>query len=437
MFRRRGVTFPLRWKVALSFSLLLFLVVGLLFLAFMRYEWIFLTQEGQKRARSLSASLAVNARDPLLAQDDLRLGPITESIRQDRDVQYAYITDHRGRVLYHSDPLKVGSVAGQGFPGPEKDTIQMSTPIEVEGVLLGTAVVGLGAGHIRQAVRTTSLGLIIPLGLGTGVGLLGILILTGVHVNRVEKLERAVQALGSGELDVQVEDRSLDEVGRLVRGFNEMVYQLQGARRQIESNFRETISALAEAVEAKDAYTRGHCDRVARISVALGEKAGLDAVVQKELELAAILHDVGKIGVETGVVGKLGPLSMDETKDMRHHPEIGARILSPLSSLRMVGLYVRHHHEHFDGSGYPAQLKGDQIPLPSRIILLADAFDAMTTDRPYRGALSRKEAFVRIRKGRGRQFDPYLVDLFFQLHEDGYIARVYDDLPEEGEPSDA
>ena len=436
--RSSGVsTFSLRWKVSISFSVLLFMVVGLLFFAFMRYERIFLHREGEKRAQSLALNLAVNARDPLLAQDDLRLGPVTESISQDSDVLYAFLMDHQSRVLYHSDPVKTGKLLPQGVPMSEKGVIQVSVPIVVEEVQVGTAVVGLSEDHIREAVAATAIGLIFPLSVGTGLGLLGIFFLTGVHINRVELLEKAVQALGSGNLQVRVDDRSMDEVGRLSRGFNEMVTQLHKARKLVEKNFKETISALAEAVEAKDAYTRGHCDRVARISLAIAKRAGLETARCMELELAAILHDIGKIGVEEGVVGKLGPLNPAETKDMRHHPEIGARILSPLSSLKKVGSYVKHHHEHYDGTGYPDRLKGEKIPLPSRIILLADAFDAMTTDRPYREALTRKEAFQRINLGRGKQFDPRIVDIFFALADEGYVDAVYGDVPEEAQPSNA
>jgi len=427
--RSHGVsTFSLRWKVAISFSVLLFVVVGLVFLAFMRYEWIFLSREGEKRAQSLARNLAVNAQDPLLAQDDLRLGPVTESISQDNDVRYAFLMNHQARVLYHSDPEKTGKVFDEGIPIPPNGIIQASIPVVVEGVLVGTAVVGLSEDHITEAMAATAVGLILPLGLGTGLGLLGIFVLTGLHITRVEQLERAVQALGSGNLQVRVDDRGMDEVGRLSRGFNEMVGQLHMARKEIEKNFKETISALAEAVEAKDAYTRGHCDRVARMSLAIAKKAGLDTERCMELELAAILHDVGKIGVGEDVVGKLGPLSRDETKDMRHHPEIGARILSPLSSLKRVGLYVKHHHEEYDGSGYPDGLKGEQIPLPSRIIQMADAFDAMTTDRPYREALTKKEAFQRIIDGSGKQFDPAIVNFFLALDEDGYVDAIYGEL---------
>ncbi|MDF1534905.1 MAG: HD domain-containing protein [bacterium] len=420
----RGLVFSLRWKVALSFSVLLFLVTGLVFLALLRYQWVFLAREGDKRARSLAANLAVNARDPLLAQDDLRFGPIVESVTLDRDVSYAYLTDHQGKILYHSNPARTGEVLDQGVSHPGTDIIQSSMPIMVEDVRVGTAVVALGAGHIRQAMRSTAIGLLFPLSLGTAFGVVGTFFLTGVHVKRVERLEEAVRALGSGDLTVRVQDISHDEVGRLSRHFNEMVGQLHTARRQIERNFKETISALAAAVEAKDAYTRGHCDRVGRISVAMGERLDMDEVQLGELELAAILHDVGKIGVEAGVVGKVGPLTAGETLQMKGHPEIGARILNPLSSLHKVGLYVRHHHEHFDGSGYPDGLKADEIPLPARIILLVDAFDAMTTTRPYRKALTKAQALFRIDEGKGKQFDPHLVELFSQLDGEGIVEDI-------------
>ncbi|UCG37986.1 MAG: HD domain-containing protein [bacterium] len=429
---REGVPLlaSLRWKVAISFSLLLLLVVGLTFLAFIRFEWVFLGQEAQKRAQSLARYLAVNARDPLLALDDLRLGPITESINQDEDVRYAFLMDHQGKVVYHSQTERTGVVLSRGVPDPPGGVIQASLPIMVEGVRVGTAVVGVGTDHIRRAVVTTALGLIIPLAVGAGLGILGIFLLAGHHVKRVERLEEAVQALGYGDLRVHVHDKSRDEVGRLTRHFNLMVAQLHSARRQIERNFKETISALATAFEAKDKYTRGHCERVAGISVALGSKLEMDEARLNELEMAAILHDVGKIGVEGGVVGKVGPLSEGEVDDMKGHPEIGSRILHQLTSLQKVSLFVRHHHEHYDGTGYPRGLMESEIPLASRIIHLVDAFDAMTTDRPYREALSREEALMRVREGSGKQFDPMLVDLFFLLEEEGVIEAICEEVEE-------
>jgi len=420
----KGFVFSLRWKVALSFSVLLLLVASLVFLALLRYQWVFLSKEGDKRANSLAVNMAVTARDPLLAKDELRFGPIIESVTLDREVVFAYITDHLDKILYHSDPERVGEVLVGGIPVSGQGIIQSTVPIMVEDVQVGMAVVALGADHIWDAMRSTAIGMLLSLGLGTGLGVVGIFFLTGVHVQRVERLAEAVKALGSGDLTVRVQDRSHDEVGRLSRHFNEMVGQLHTARKQIERNFKETISALAAAVEAKDAYTRGHCDRVGLISAEMGARMDMDEAQLGELELAAILHDVGKIGVEEGVVGKHGPLTAEETDKMKNHPEIGAKILNPLTSLHKVGLYIRHHHEHYDGSGYPGGLKGDAIPLASRIILIVDAFDAMTTTRPYRKALTKDEALSRIGEGNGTQFDPFLVELFYRLDREGVIEAI-------------
>ncbi len=418
----------LRWKVALSFSGLLLIVVALLFFAFMRYERIFLSLESEKRAQSLANNIVINARDPLLSQDELRLSSLIESVTQNNEVQYAYLIDHKGYILYHSEPDKTGKVLANGIPEPARGIIQAAVPIAVENIKIGTAVVGLGVHHIDQAMMETAKGLILPLGLGAGLGILGIFLLAGIHVKRIKRLEEAIRALGSGDLLVQVEDNSLDEVGKLTRHFNEMVGQLHSARQQNLRNFKETVSALAVAIEAKDAYTRGHCDRVAQISVAIGDRLEMDEKLCEELELAAILHDVGKIGIEAGIIGKASSLTDEEFAEMKRHPDIGARILSPLSTYREVTLFVRHHHENYDGSGYPDGLKGDEIPQAARIIHLVDAFDAMTSNRPYRKALSKEEALLRIKQERGKQFDPMVVDMLLQLEKDGRIEAIFEEV---------
>ena len=415
----------MRWKVAISFSGLLLIVVALLFFAFMRYERIFLSLESEKRAQSLANNIVINARDPLLSQDELRLSSLIESVSQNNEVQYAYLIDHKGTILYHSEPEKTGKVLADGIPAPAKGVIQAAVPIEVENIKIGTAVVGLGVQHIDKAMMETATGLILPLGLGAGLGILGIFLLAGIHINRIKKLEEAIRALGSGDLLVKVEDDSPDEVGRLTRYFNEMVDQLHSARQQNLRNFKETVSALAVAIEEKDAYTRGHCDRVAQISVAIGNLMEMDEKQCEELELAAILHDVGKIGIQAGIIGKPSALTDEEFMEMKRHPDIGARILSPLSTYPEVILFVRHHHENYDGSGYPDGLKKDEIPQAARIIHLVDAFDAMTSNRPYRTALSKEEAISRIKLERGKQFDPVAVDMLLQLEKDGQINAIF------------
>ncbi len=423
----------LRWKVALSFSFLLILVAGTVAMALVRYEWIFLSKEAEKRVDLLAVNLAVNARDPLLALDEMRFGPITESVMMQEDVKYAYLLDDKMEVVYHSDANMIGKVLGGGIPEPGKSVIQKAVDIKVEGVIVGAAVVGLGADHIHNAMVTTIIGVLAPLLIGTVLGVLGIFFLAGIHVKKIESLDVAVQALGAGNLFIEVDVKSRDEVGRLAAHFNEMVGQLNKARQQVLKHFTETIRALAATVEAKDAYTKGHCERVALISKAIAERVGMNESAMKDLGLAAILHDIGKIGVEGDIISKLGPLDDVEVDDMKHHPVIGARILSPLSALVRVGLYVKHHHEHYDGTGYPSGLRGEVIPLPARIIHLVDAYDAMTSTRPYRHALSRGEAIKRIREGEGCQFDPELVEVFLELDNEGVIARICDEV-ERSEP---
>ena len=419
-----GPRISIRWKVALSVSLLLVAVAGAVAFALIRYERFFLTQEGEKRVRALANSLAVNARDPLLIGDDLRLAPITQSVMNDPDAIYAFVVDHRRRVAYHPDGSLIGARYPDGLPAPPKDVLEAAVRIEVEATPVGTAVVGLAADFVDEAMRATTLGLLVPLSAGTLIGVLGICLLTGFHVKRIETLEEAVRAVAAGDMLAQARVGGRDEVSRLANHFNRMVVEVQAAREEVEKGFMETVGALAAAIEAKDPYTRGHCDRVSRISKAIAMRIGLSSEDVKDLELAAMLHDVGKIGVRAKILTKAGRLNETESENMQRHPEIGARILSSLSSLGSVGVYVRHHHEHFDGSGYPAGLAGDEIPLPARIIHIVDAYDAMTTTRSYSSAVPHEEALRRIVACKGSQFDPALVEVLLDLEREGIVAAV-------------
>ena len=177
------------------------------------------------------------------------------------------------------------------------------------------------------------------------------------------------------------------------------------------------VAALANAVEAKDETTERHCERLAVVVARLGEKAGLDGDVLEALAYGALLHDVGKIGVPESILTKPGPLSEDEWTILRRHPEIGERICRPLILSREFVPIIRHHHERWDGAGYPDALRGEAIPIGARMVGLADAFDAMTHDRPYRAAMPLEAAIDEIRRGAGRQFDPGLSPLFLELVE--------------------
>jgi hypothetical protein len=194
--------------------------------------------------------------------------------------------------------------------------------------------------------------------------------------------------------------------------------ELIESNRLLRRDLVRVSDALIQAVEAKDAYTGGHLRRVSEYAVAVGEKLGLRGRDLETLHYASLLHDVGKLGVPESVLRKEGPLDAQETGQMRLHPEIGARMLERLELLRGAAPLVLHHQERFDGErdgqhpGYPQGISGEQIPLGARIIAVVDAFDAMTTTRPYRNALPQVEAAAVLRRERGQQFDPRVVDTF-------------------------
>jgi HD-GYP domain-containing protein (c-di-GMP phosphodiesterase class II) len=156
----------------------------------------------------------------------------------------------------------------------------------------------------------------------------------------------------------------------------------------------------------------------------VGRELGLDPKALKRLELGALFHDIGKIGVPEAILAKPGPLSDEEWKVVRLHPELGARILAPIERLEQVCEIVRHCHEHWDGSGYPNGLVGEEIPLESRVILVCDAYHAMTTDRPYRRRLPVEEACRRLREAAGTQFDPQVVEVFLALDAPALAGRA-------------
>ena len=179
----------------------------------------------------------------------------------------------------------------------------------------------------------------------------------------------------------------------------------------LEQTFVSTVEALANALEANDAYTSHHARWITDLSLRVGRELGLEDSALKHLELAALLHDIGKIGIPSDVLSKPGRLTADERRLIETHPALGEKIIAPIERLEAVRPIVRHCHERWDGRGYPDGVAGDQIPLESRIIAVCDAYHAMTTDRPYRRRLSHPEALRRLWDGAGSQFDPRVVEV--------------------------
>jgi response regulator RpfG family c-di-GMP phosphodiesterase len=233
------------------------------------------------------------------------------------------------------------------------------------------------------------------------------------HADLKAEIKRLNQVTREQNFKLQDMNRNLEGKVR------DRTKQLAEKHQQLRTAYVQTIRALSEAVDAKDAYTRGHSERVGVYASKIAREMNFPKDVIERVYIAGLLHDVGKIGVRDAVITKPERLTPEEYLEIKAHPEIGFRILEPVEFLRDVAPCVRHHHEWYDGSdrGYPDRLRGDQIPLPSRIILVADTVEAMTSDRPYRKALSLEAVISEIHKYTGTQFDPKVTEPFLRLLE--------------------
>jgi putative nucleotidyltransferase with HDIG domain len=242
------------------------------------------------------------------------------------------------------------------------------------------------------------------------------------HYDLKSEIRRLNQVTREQNLKLQDMNRTLEAKVR------DRTKQLADKNQELRIGYVQTIRALAEAVDAKDAYTRGHSERVGVYASKLGRELGLPRELIERIYISGLLHDVGKIGVRDAIITKPDRLTPEEYEEIKHHPEIGARILQPVAFLADVVPCVRHHHEWYDGSdrGYPSRLVGDQIPLPSRIILVADTVEAMTSDRPYRKGLPLDRVSAELHRFSGTQFDPNCASAMLRLLErygEAFLSR--------------
>jgi putative nucleotidyltransferase with HDIG domain len=286
---------------------------------------------------------------------------------------------------------------------------------------LGYLAVALNTAQLQAGLDQLRLFLLILFAAAALITLVIGLMLAGAITRPVQRLVGAMGAVAAGDLAQRAPAGPSDEIGYLGKVFNLMTIGLQEKTQALEDTYFAAIEALARAIDARDPYTYGHSARVAAFSLEIADELGYPQDKRESLRRSALLHDIGKIGIEDHILRKAGALNYLEATQMREHPVIGHQMLKDVPFLHSSLSGIRHHHERWDGTGYPDTLGGETIPVQVRILSVADVFDALTSDRPYRQALSVAEATEMIEREAGRQFDPAVVAAF-KSRRDGIVA---------------
>jgi putative nucleotidyltransferase with HDIG domain len=388
-----------------------------------------------KRGASIALSAAIPAGYSILADDRLALDNLAAKIEASQeDIIYVAILDNDSTVLAHNQLSETG-MAFETTNGPSLlsasnftmqqvnrnglSSYEFKSPIEFADNRVGQIVVGIDT-QMLHAAKESVRRRILMLSLAVlAIGSMGAFMLSKLFTAPIERLAAGVSEITAGHYHVEVKVTSKDELGRLTQSFNDMSkvimsqkQHLEDYSHNLEESYVSTIKILAAALDARDNYTLGHSARVARLSLLIGQRLGLNDAELKDLEMACFLHDIGKIHIPDVIINKPVPLNHEETHIIKKHPEQGAAILRLAESLHKYIPVILHHHEWYNGQGYPHGLQGDEINIFAQIVSIADTYDAMTTSRPYRKGCSREEATAEIMKYRGTQFNPELADIF-------------------------
>lgn len=232
--------------------------------------------------------------------------------------------------------------------------------------------------------------------------------------SRIEKIVVGTRHIASDDLDYKVEVRGNDEISELADSFNKMAVSLSDSRKKLREYFYRVVQSLVRILEAKDPYTRGHSERVSEYAKETAKEMGFSEEKSESVRKAAELHDIGKLVIEESILNKKTDLSQEEWDLIRNHPIVGEEALKPIFPEPDILAMVRSHHERYDGKGYPDGLRGDKINIFAQIVSVADAFDAMTTNRSYRPALDKKTAIEELKKKSGTQFNTQVVNAFLK-----------------------
>ncbi|MCK5218791.1 HD domain-containing protein [bacterium] len=391
---------------------------------FTRQQRDILIRETTRRGTTIARNLATISTDFLITNDNLALATYVDSVTKNEGVMYSMILDEKGTILAHNRienvgkaylepsgvrPLTNEEVLIQPYENKNGVSIlDIASPIRLRnGVRIGTVHIGMSQRAIDRLVNQTFRD---SLSIAAGLLIIGIIIsilVTNMMLKPVGELMREAKALGEGNLDRRIKIKGRSELAVLGKTFNEMAAHLKEL-------YIGVLRAMAKALESRDKFSAGHDQRVAEYAAICAGNIRLSKDEVENIRLAAQVQNLGHIAVPDAIMGKTGRLTTEEYEKLKEHPVIGADILSQIKALRGTVSLVLHHHERFDGRGYPKGLKGKQIPLGARILAVADAYDAMISVRRHREAISRSAALEEIKKGAGTQFDPEIVRAFIE-----------------------
>jgi putative nucleotidyltransferase with HDIG domain len=360
------------------------------------------------------------------------LAAIASGIRSSGADQLSFYTTTGDVLLSSLSPTVALSAATRGQVQPDRPAtfsqssggqtyMNLLSDWTMRKVRLGYLAVALNTAQMQAGLDQLRLLMLILFSVSALITLLIGLMLAGAITRPVQRLVGAMGAVAAGDLSQRAPAGPSDEIGYLGKVFNLMTIGLQEKTQALEDTYFAAIEALARAIDARDPYTYGHSSRVAAFTLEIADQLGYPKDKREGLRRAALLHDIGKIGIEDHILRKSGALNYLEAKQMRAHPVIGHQMLKDVVFLHSSLSGIRHHHERWDGAGYPDTLSGETIPLQVRILSVADVFDALTSDRPYRPAMSVAEAIDMIERESGRQFDPAVVAAF-KARRDAIVA---------------
>ncbi|MBM2828824.1 MAG: putative phosphohydrolase [Actinobacteria bacterium] len=418
---------------------LVFILVATVAAAVMRITDAAIQRDLLQRGVAISRIVAFSAGYSLLSGDRLALDSLAaETGKSSSDIEFVAVRDTGNIIVAHSRVEE----RGKTYDSPDRSSLlgsfletradevsreghsmfEFTTPVIFAGKRVGTASVALSQESLLLAQRGVERSVLITASIILGIALLGTLALASLITTPVKKLSAGVNELAGGQTFHPIPVRGRDELGDLTRNFNRMAEtiiaqqdRLSGYAKDLEEAYVGMVRVIAASIDARDPYTLGHSTRVARISCQLGRRLGFSEEELEHLDKACLFHDVGKIRTPDDILLKKQSLTQHEYVEIRTHAADGAEILNMAPSLKRYVPVVRAHHEWYDGNGYPDGKRDSEIPVHAQIIALVDAFDAMTSTRPYRKGLSPAEAVEEILRFRGTQFSPMLTDALVEM----------------------